>query len=285
MSKALAEQLLGELSLEQLDLDIFRAHSNTQLGDRLFGGLVLGQALSALQKTVKEDRVCHSLHAYFLRPGRVNQPVIFHVDRIRDGKSFTTRRVKGVQNGEAIFSMDASFQVNEEGLSHRLPMADFPSPETLEEDRLVAARIPNLGEHAIWMTRERPFELRSVHPIDEPPNGRDHQAVWIRFLAPVREPHSHQLLLAYASDMGLVSTASIPHRQRIARDTLQMASLDHALWFHAPCDICDWLLYYKESPVSHSARGMNRGLFYTRDGKLIASTMQEGLMRIIGDAS
>ena len=135
------------------------------------------------------------------------------------------------------------------------------------------------------MTRERPFELRSVHPIDEPPNGRDHQAVWIRFLAPVREPHSHQLLLAYASDMGLVSTASIPHRQRIARDTLQMASLDHALWFHAPCDICDWLLYYKESPVSHSARGMNRGLFYTRDGKLIASTMQEGLMRIIGDAS
>jgi acyl-CoA thioesterase-2 len=180
VSKALAEQLLGELSLEQLDLDIFRAHSNTQLGDRLFGGLVLGQALSALQRTVEEDRVCHSLHAYFLRPGRVNQPVIFHVDRIRDGKSFTTRRVKGVQNGEAIFSMDASFQVNEEGLSHQLPMADFPSPETLEEDRLVAARIPNLGERAIWMTRERPFELRSVHPIDQPPDGRDHQAVWVQ---------------------------------------------------------------------------------------------------------
>ncbi|MGA1107329.1 MAG: acyl-CoA thioesterase [Pseudomonadales bacterium] len=285
MSEPLAKQLLSELSLEQLDLDIFRARSDTQLGDRLFGGLVLAQALSALQSTVELDRPCLSLHGYFLRPGRVNQPIIFHVDRIRDGKSFTTRRVKGVQQGEAIFSMDASFHVSEPGLHHQMPMAEFPQPEDLEEDRVVASRMPNLGERAVWMTRERPFELRSVYPIDQAPAGRDHQAVWVKFLSRVMREQDHQLLLAYASDMGLVSTASLPHRETIQRDVLQMASLDHALWFHERFDISDWLLYYKESPVSEGSRGMNRGLFYTRDGRLVASTMQEGLMRVIRRAS
>lgn len=279
MSEATAVALRDKLTLEQLDLDLFRAENEATLGDRLFGGQVLSQALSAAQQTITE-RPCHSLHGYFLRPGKVDIPVIFQVERIRDGKSFSTRRIMGIQNGQAIFSMDASFQVKEEGLHHQIDCQSVPPPEALEDDRKVALRMSDLGPHGAWMTRERPFQIRSVIPIDQAPTAQTHQSVWIRFLAPIVHATTQQQLLAYASDMGLVSTAALPHRPNIQRNRLQMASLDHSLWFHDHFDLNDWLLYVKDTPVSHSNRGLNRGSFFGRDGRLLASVIQEGLMRI-----
>ena len=279
MSEAAAIALRDKLSLEQLDLDLFRAQNEATLGNRLFGGQVLAQALSAAQQTI-EERPCHSLHGYFLRPGKVDIPVIFQVERIRDGKSFSTRRIMGIQNGQAIFSMDASFQVKEAGLHHQMERQPVPPPEALEDDRLVALRMTDLGPHAAWMTRERPFQIRSVAPIDQAPTAKTSQAVWIRFSAPILNITTQQQLLAYASDMGLVSTAALPHRPNIPRDRLQMASLDHSLWFHDDLDLNDWLLYVKDTPVSHSNRGLNRGSFFDQEGRLVASVIQEGLMRI-----
>jgi len=279
MTTALAQALHDKLVLERIDLDIFRAENEATLGPRLFGGQVLAQALSAAQETIS-DRPCHSLHGYFLRPGKVDRPVVFQVERIRDGKSFSTRRIIGVQAGEAIFSMDASFQQSESGLTHQMAIDDFPEPESLEDDRLVAMRMTNLGPRGEWMTRDRPFELRSVIAIDQPVKARTSQAVWIKFLAPVQELTKHQQLLAYASDMGLVSTAALPHREAIDRTQLQMASLDHSLWFHDALDLNDWLLYVKDTPVSHSNRGLNRGSFFDQEGRLVASVIQEGLMRV-----
>lgn len=279
MSEATAVALRDKLTLEQLDLDLFRAENEATLGDRLFGGQVLSQALSAAQQTITE-RPCHSLHGYFLRPGKVDIPVIFQVERIRDGKSFSTRRIMGIQNGQAIFSMDASFQVKEEGLHHQIDCQSVPPPEALEDDRKVALSMSDLGPHGAWMTRERPFQIRSVIPIDQAPTAQTHQSVWIRFLAPIVHATTQQQLLAYASDMGLVSTAALPHRPNIQRNRLQMASLDHSLWFHDHFDLNDWLLYVKDTPVSHSNRGLNRGSFFDRDGRLLASVIQEGLMRI-----
>jgi len=279
MTTALAQALHDKLVLERIDLDIFRAENEATLGPRLFGGQVLAQALSAAQETIS-DRPCHSLHGYFLRPGKVDRPVVFQVERIRDGKSFSTRRIIGVQAGEAIVSMDASFQQSESGLTHQMAIDDFPEPESLEDDRLVAMRMTNLGPRGEWMTRDRPFELRSVIAIDQPVKARTSQAVWIKFLAPVQELTKHQQLLAYASDMGLVSTAALPHREAIDRTQLQMASLDHSLWFHQDFSVSDWLLYVKETPVSFGNRGLNRGGFFDRAGNRVASVIQEGLMRL-----
>ena len=279
MSGELAKTLLDKLTLERIDLDIFRAENEITLGTRLFGGQVLAQALSAAQETI-ENRPCHSLHAYFLRPGQVNQPVVFQVERIRDGKSFSTRRIIGIQAGQAIFSMDASFQVIETGLSHQMDANRFPDPDTLEDDRSVAGRMTNLGPYADWMTRPRPFEQRSVTPIDQPQVPKTEQAVWIKFLTTVESGAEHQQLLAYASDMGLVSTSALPHRDRIRRDQLQMASLDHSLWFHDRFDIDDWLLYVKDTPVTFGNRGLNRGGFFDRSGRRVASVIQEGLLRV-----
>ncbi|MEZ7965868.1 MAG: acyl-CoA thioesterase II [Pseudomonadales bacterium] len=279
MSEAIAVALRDKLTLEQLDLDLFRAQNEATLGERLFGGQVLAQALSAAQHTIA-DRPCHSLHGYFLRPGKVNIPVIFQVERIRDGKSFSTRRIMGIQNGQAIFSMDASFQTEESGLHHQMDIPPYPAPEDLEDDRQVAMSMTNLGPHGAWMTRERPFEMRSVVPIDQVPIAKTRQAVWIRFLAPIPEATTQQQLLAYASDMGLVSTSALPHRPNIPRDRLQMASLDHSLWFHDHLDLTDWLLYVKDTPVTFGNRGLNRGSFFDQSGRRVASVIQEGLMRV-----
>lgn len=281
MSESKASELLRLLELEVIETNLFRGQNESRFGARLFGGQVLAQSLAAAANTVPDDRWCHSLHAYFMRPGDAAVPVVYSVDRIRDGGSFTTRRIVAVQRGEAIFSMDASFQVQEEGLHHQIEMQSFAMPEELEDDMDVAKRSPDIQQFSGWSTRERPFDLRSVYPVDRPRPDNNLNPVWIRFRDDVSaSPQLSRCLLAYASDMGLVSTAMLPHRKTVRRAAIQMASLDHALWFHQACNLDDWLLYVKETTSAASSRGFNRGAFYLRDGTLIASTMQEGLMRV-----
>ncbi len=281
MSQEKSRELLNLLELEQIEVNLFRGQNEARMGARLFGGQVLAQALSAAAKTVDADRPCHSLHAYFMRPGDADVPVIYNVERIRDGRSFTTRRIKAIQNGEAIFSMDASFQLVEEGLVHQIEMQPFPGPAELEDDVEIARRMPNNDQLSGWAIRERAFDGRSVYPMDKPRAEDNLNPVWVRFRQPVTAGQwMHQCLLAYASDMGLVSTSMVPHRNSINRNKLQMASIDHALWLHREIDVCQWLLYIKETTRGGAARGFNRGSFYTEDGRLVASSMQEGLMRV-----
>lgn len=278
-----AKNLLDVLDLEPIDENIFRGRNESRkgMGPRLFGGQVLSQSLTAASRTVNPDRVCHSLHAYFMRPGDVTHPVIYHVEAIRDGRSFTTRRIVAVQKGEAIFSMDASFQIQEQGLEHQIDMEAFPGPDDVEDDRVVAGRLPPDARMSGWVRRKRPFDMRSVFPLDRPRPDDDRNPVWIRFRESLpQDPSLHRALVAYASDMGLVSTSMLPHRDVVGRNHLQMASLDHSLWFHREFDVTGWLLFIKESPSADAARGFNRASFYTRDGSLIASTMQEGLLRV-----
>ncbi|MGB1189841.1 MAG: acyl-CoA thioesterase [Pseudomonadales bacterium] len=280
MSVVLAKALLEKLNLEAIDLDLFRAQNEEAFGGRLFGGQVLAQALAAAQKTLYDHRPCHSLHGYFLRPGRLDTPVVFQVERIRDGRSFTTRRVIAVQRGQAIFSLDASFQLPERGLNHQVQMGSYPSPDQLEDDQAVAARLDLEEPRKTWMTRPKPFQTRSVSPLDLPPVNRTEQAVWIRFSSTISSPDQQQQLLAYASDMGLVSTSALPHREHLSRDHFQMASLDHTLWFHDDFDVSEWVLYVKDTPVTGGNRGLNRGTFFDDEGRCIASVIQEGLMRV-----
>ena len=277
-----ADDLMSVLDLEQIEADIFRGANESRegMGPRLFGGQVLGQALVAASRTVEDARPCHSLHAYFMRPGDPEVPVLYSVDRIRDGRSFTTRRIVAVQRGEAIFSMDASFQVEEKGLEHQIDMTDIPDPDSLEDDMTVARRLPKSAPISGWARRPRPFEMRSVYPLDSDSRDDHQNPVWIRFRKELRSTQENQYALAYASDMGLVSTSMLPHRNSVPRHRLQMASLDHALWFHCTFDAADWLVYIKETTSADAARGFNRGSFYTRDGRLVCSTMQEGLMRV-----
>lgn len=277
-----ARDLLSVMDVETIDADIFRGTNENRagMGPRLFGGQVLGQALAAASRTVDETRPCHSLHAYFMRPGDVETPVLYSVERIRDGRSFVTRRIVAVQNGEAIFSMDASFQSPEKGLEHQIDMDTFPSPDDLEDDMVTAGRLPADAPVSGWARRPRPFELKSVYPLDQERPQNQVNPIWIRFREEFDDKRLNQFLLAYASDMGLVSTSMLPHHKNVGRNKLQMASLDHALWFHRDFDVTDWLIYIKETPTAGSARGFNRGSFYTRTGTLVASTMQEGLMRV-----
>lgn len=276
-----AGELLGVLDLESIETNWFRGRNESRQGARLFGGQVLAQALAAGANTVDGTRPCHSLHAYFLRPGDSTTPVLYSVDRIRDGRSFTTRRIVAIQNGEAIFSMDVSFHIDETGLTHQMDMPDLPMPESLEDDMQVAKRMSEQHSMPGWSTRERPFDLRSVYPIDQKRPDNNMNPVWLRFRRPLpNDIFLHQCLLAYASDMGLVSTSMLPHRKAVDRREVQMASLDHALWFHRDFAADDWILYIKETTTAAASRGYNRGAFYTRDGALIASTLQEGLMRV-----
>jgi len=278
-----AAELLSILELEDIETNLFRGQNENRAGVRLFGGQVLAQALAAAGKTVDDDRQCHSLHAYFLRPGDSAVPVVYNVERIRDGTSFTTRRIVAIQHGEAIFSMDASFQVHEEGLTHQIDMMRLPSPEELHDDLEVARKSSGAEQFSGWSTRERPFDLRAVYPMDRPRPENNLNPVWLRFRTPLPESaRLHCYLLAYASDMGLVSTSALPHRNSVRRNRIQMASLDHALWFHREFKVDDWLVYIKETANAAASRGFNRGAFYTRDGRLIASSMQEGLMRLRG---
>lgn len=276
-----AGELLGVLDLENIETNWFRGQNESRQGARLFGGQVLAQALTAAANTVDGERPCHSLHAYFLRPGDSTTPVLYSVERIRDGRSFTTRRIVAIQHGEAIFSMDVSFHLNEAGLSHQMDMPDMPDPESLEDDMQVAKRLSGQRSLPGWSTRERPFDLRSVYPLDQERPDNNMNPIWLRFRRPLTSDTSlHQCLLAYASDMGLVGTSMLPHRKSVDRQEVQMASLDHALWFHQSFKADDWILYIKETPAAAASRGYNRGVFYTRDGTLIASTQQEGLMRV-----
>ncbi|WP_159587596.1 acyl-CoA thioesterase II [Chelativorans xinjiangense] len=285
MSSAM-QALLDILNLEALEHNLFRGRSPQVGWQRVFGGQVIGQALVAAQRTVTENRHVHSLHCYFMRPGDPAVPIIYEVDRIRDGGSFATRRVVAIQHGHAIFSLAASFQVDEVGLEHQLPMpGEVPAPETLRPQRAFLStfgdRVPeNIRRY--W-ERERPVEIRPVHiehytTHDKLPPFQD---VWLRATGPVPEDRAIQAaVLAYLSDMTLLDTSTFAHGRSVFDPELQMASLDHAMWFHRPHPLDDWLLYTQDSPSSGGARGFSRGSIYSRDGMLVASVAQEGLVRL-----
>lgn len=279
------DELVQLLSLERLEENLFRGQSQDLGWGTVFGGQVLGQALSAAVQTVPKERQVHSLHAYFLRPGDVSKPIVYDVDRIRDGSSFNTRRVVAIQSGKAIFNLAASFQVGEEGFSHQEPMPEVPAPEALrtEQEHLQAAvaRLPRiLRERAV---AERPFEMRPATMPDDPftPSAMPpSHAVWLRTVAPLPDdPALHRYLLAYASDHAFLTTALRPHGVTWLSPGMQVASLDHVMWFHRPFRVDQWLLHVMDSPAASGARGLVRGRIYTEAGELVASTAQEGLIR------
>jgi acyl-CoA thioesterase-2 len=276
--------LLSLLDLEYIENNIFRGLSPKDRWQRVFGGQVLGQALVAATRTV-EDRVCHSLHAYFLRPGDPKTPILYEVDRSRDGTSFTARRVVAIQHGEPIFTMSASFQTVEQGLEHQLPMPEVPDPDTLKPEHQWRMEIASdLPEHArSWFLRPRPIEIRPVDPANRFAKGKHppFQTVWFRAVGPLPETASlHQCVVAYASDMTLLDTSLLPHGYSLFSRQMQLASLDHAMWFHRPFRADEWLLYVQDSPSSSGGRGFNRGTIFRRDGALAASVVQEGLIRM-----
>jgi acyl-CoA thioesterase-2 len=288
MTHPVVQELVELLSLERLEQDLFRGQSRDIGTKYVFGGQVLGQALSAAQQTVAADRHVHSLHAYFLKAGDVEVPIVYHVERSRDGNSFSVRRVTAIQHGQIVFGLAASFQVPEDGVSHQQPMPIVPPPEDLHPPEPysaeVLAQIPVKLQR--WLTRSGPFEFRPVYPRDEIkcPRLPPLQHIWFRLLDRIGDdPVQHSAMLAYASDYHLLGTATYPHGISYLQKNVVMASLDHALWFHRPFRIDDWLLYSCESPSAQGARGLTRGAIYTRDGVLVASTMQEGLVRVQRD--
>jgi acyl-CoA thioesterase-2 len=282
-TQALAS-LLSLLDLEPIETNIFRGNSPKDRWQRVFGGQVLGQALVAASRTV-EQRTCHSLHAYFLRAGDPKTPILYEVDRSRDGLSFSARRVVAIQHGEPIFTMSASFEVPEIGLEHQISMPDVPAPEQLKSEREWRMEIlPDIPEQVQgWFLRARPIEFRPVEPPNRFAKGKHppRQIVWFRAVAPLpQSPALHQCVLAYASDMTLLDTSLLPHGYNLFTNDLQLASLDHAMWFHRPFRADEWLLYVQESPSASGSRGFNRGEIFRRDGVLAASVAQEGLVRL-----
>ena len=276
--------LLHLLELEQIEDNIFRGESRDIGSSRVFGGQVLGQALTAASYTVDGLEV-HSLHAYFLRAGDVNAHIVYDVDRARDGRSFSNRRVVAIQHGRPIFNLAASFQVPEQGLEHHTEMPPVPGPEGLADLSEIAddvrEKIPEKMRR--YLTHERPFEVRPVEPIEllSPKKTAPRRHIWVKTLGPLPDqPDLHRNLLAYLSDYQLVATATLPHGIRFEQGNVQLASLDHAMWFHRPFKLDDWLLYSMESPNASGARGLARGQFFSADGTLVASTAQEGLIRI-----
>ncbi len=280
------QELLELLDLEELEVNIFRGRSPQSDGrQRVFGGLVLSQALVAAGRTVEDPaRHAHSLHAYFLRPGDPAIPILYDVDRIRDGRSFTTRRVRAIQHGRAIFNMSISYQIQEEGLDHQLDMPEVPPPEELPGQlELIEEWGEGLPEGVKeWLKRDRPIEERYAGPVyffktDPRPPKRE---IWFRAAGKLPDDlQTHQCVLAYASDLSLLDTATLPHAVSFLDGTLQSASLDHAMWFHRPFRVDEWLLYVQDSPAAYGARGFNRGSIFTREGVLVASVAQEGLLR------
>jgi len=278
------DDLVALLKLERIEDNIFRGDSRDIGSAQVFGGQVLGQALSAAQHTV-EDRVAHSLHAYFLRRGDMNAPSIYEVDRARDGGSFSTRRVVAIQHGRPILNMAASFQRTESGLSHQAGKPDVPGPDGLRDlADLASEHLDKLPEKLRrFMTDKRPFEFRPVEPVSlgasAPRAAVKH--VWIRAVDALPDQHAlHQNLLAYVSDFELLGTSTLPHGLHFGQGRVMMASLDHALWFHREFRLDDWLLYAMDSPNAAGARGFARGQLFTVDGTLVASTAQEGLVRV-----
>ncbi len=284
-----SKALLALLDLEPLEHNIYRGQNRDIGTQRIYGGQVLAQALVAAQRTVPDDRPVHSLHGYFILAGDLSVPVVYFVDRLRDGRSFTTRRVTAIQHGQAIFNMSASFHRHEEGLSHQMEMPRVPPPEDLRPELdLIRERADELPEHQRGLlTQGRPLDVR---PIDEdgpfengvrPPQRK----MWVKTVDPLDDdPLHHRAVLAYASDYGLIVTALRPHGRNVRDPSMMVASLDHSIWFHRPCRMDEWLLYVVDAPVSSSGRGFARGTYFTRDGELVASVAQEGLIRERHDA-
>lgn len=286
MTSSAMDGLLSILDLEQIEHNLYRGRSPQSGWQRVFGGQVIGQALVAAQRTVSRERHVHSLHCYFMLAGDPAVPIVYDVDRIRDGGSFTTRRVVAIQHGKAIFSLEASFQVEENGLVHQMPMPlDVPAPETLKSQ---AELMHELGDRVpenirkFW-ARERPLEIRPVNTEHYTSQERlpPRQNVWVRATGPTPDDRALQAaILAYLSDMTLLDTSTFAHGRRGFDADIQMASLDHAMWFHRSAPLDDWLLYTQDSPSSSGSRGFSRGALYARDGTLVASVAQEGLVRL-----
>jgi acyl-CoA thioesterase II len=277
-------ELLDLLDLEPLEVNIYRGRNRDIGTGRVFGGQVLAQALVAARRTVDEPREAHSLHGYFILPGDLAAPIVYFVDRLRDGSSFSTRQVTAIQHGRAIFSLSASFQIEERGFEHQTPMPDVPPPEELANEldliRSMADRIPDALRQIL--TQDRPIDFRPVMPIDpfHPDKRLPLRYMWLRAVERLPDDQlTHQAVLAYASDYGLLGTALLPHGVAPRSPSIQIATLDHAFWAHRPFRADEWLLYAMDSPVAAGARGFARGAFYTRDGQLVASVAQEGLTR------
>ncbi len=288
-SESTGAALLRLLKLERIDLDLFMGQNENRGMARLFGGQVLSQALRAACTTVENDRAPHSMHGYFLRAGDPDRPVLYEVDRIRDGRSFTTRRVVAIQDGKAIFNMSVSLQIAEEGMTHAQQMPNVPPPEELENDLDRAAVEPDDNPRlSPAARRERAFEMRHViAPWEQ--GDRMFSPVWMRFNETLGENSESSdsvdnaldySLLAYASDEALVSTAALPHITSMPRSALMLASLDHALWIHRKPSFDDWILFAKRTSTARGARGLSHAEFFSRDGELLASVTQEGLLRI-----
>ncbi len=289
MPKPVVDELIELLTLERLEDNLFRGQSR-DIGTRnVFGGQVLGQALAAAQQTVDDARSAHSLHAYFLRAGDIEQPIVYNVERTRDGGSFSVRRVIAIQHGQTIFNFSASFQISEPGVEHQFDMPDVPDPDELEPPPPLPpeqlATLPVKLQR--WLGMKGPFEFRPLVPRNElaPKIRPPHQSIWFRLVE--RAPDSDAMqraMLAYASDFHLVGTTTLPHGISLVHGNLQMASLDHAMWFHRPFRVDEWLLYAFDSPTAQGARGLARGQIFSRDGRLVASTAQEGLIRVRGES-
>ena len=281
-------ELVDLLHLERLEDNLFRGQSRDIGTQFVFGGQVLGQALAAAQNTVDPTREAHSLHAYFLRAGDIDAPIFYSVERTRDGGSFSSRRVVAIQHGQPILNGSISFQIPEKSFEHQSSMPEVPAPEDIEPMQPLSAdqlaKLPVKLQR--WLGVDSPIEFRHVWPQDRlnPVKRPPIQHIWFRVSAPVDDtPALHRALLAYASDFNLIGTATLPHGISYYTHNVQMASLDHALWFHRPFRADEWLLYSFDSPTAQGARGFARGQIFSRDGRLVASTAQEGLIRLRGD--
>jgi acyl-CoA thioesterase II len=275
--------LLDLLDLESLEFNIYRGRNRDIGSGRVFGGQVMAQALVAARRTVDGEREAHSVHGYFILPGDLAAPIVYFVDRLRDGKSFTTRRVTAIQHGRAVFNMSASFHRAESGIEHQSAMPDVPAPEELRTELDMIRSAADLIPAAVRpiLTQDRPMDIRPVgnDPFDATPREAVRHT-WIRAVGGMPDdPLSHQAVLAYVSDYGLLTTAIQPHGLTIRDPRLQAASLDHAIWFHRPFRMDEWLLYTTDSPAAAGARGFARGSVFTREGSLVASVAQEGLLR------
>lgn len=277
--------LLRQFDLERLEVNLFRGESRDIGSPQVFGGQVLGQALMAAYATI-ESRDVHSLHAYFLRRGDFNAPIVYDVDRSRDGHAFASRRVVAIQHGEQIFNLAVSFQQREEGLDHQTWMPQVPPPEVLTDTAVPPRELLDKMPEKVrrFFEKERPFEFRMVEPLDylHPRNAAPTQQVWFRAVDRLPDDERlHRCLLAYVSDYNFLNTATRPHGTSYLSGNLLMASIDHAMWYHRPLRVDEWLLYAMDSPSASGSRGFVRGSVFTRDGRLVASTAQEGLIRVV----
>lgn len=288
LTTAAVDRLEQLLDLEELDDNLFRSVTQEEGWKRVYGGQVLGQALVAASRTIGTDRRAHSLHAYFILPGDPHAPIIYQVERARDGKSFSTRRVVAIQHGRPIFNLSCSFQVEEAGFEHQAAMPDVAGPEGLAADRELLSAAAHLLPSGLreFLLRPRAIEFRPVEPYSAflPGTFPPTQHAWFRVVRPLPDdPALHRCFLAYISDTMLVGTAALPHPVSFIDPRFQVASLDHAMWFHEDARVDDWLLYAMDSPKAANARGLARGLIFTRDGRLVATVIQEGLIRLHGE--